>query len=512
MNSCSIDGCEIESFSSQSNCILHCEKTSPTSNDANAEFQNQLINHIIHEYHNSSEATKDIDNLTLYLKKGIELNSNNIKILQEIVVYFFKIIFPIDYNSDINPINSIVRNIKAVHFDNCTFNHKGIASKKTQKAFYQQCSFHDEWTINNDEILDDLKDNSIYQNCTFFKTVTNKNIDKIKCTFNSPIFRDCTFKEGIRLQQAEFKEKIFNNDDLYIQNTNKIHIEDCIISKRFVLNNSKFNTFSINNTSFKEKLEFRENQVTDSMSLNSIKIDDILDFHNCKISSFLIRRARFKGYVGFESCTFGNINSPKADNAVTFTYATFEDILNFRGTTFNDGLNIAMINSKMTPNFHGINVDYKNSNRETFRIIKNSLDSVGNHLEANNFYAYEMRKHHDEIKQTGSKQERFIYFINHTLSNFGQSYLKPIMWLTITSILLFAITWLKEINLLYSIYTPANQYITAIIGFINGVALNIVPFKKFMIEGMEFLSLFFYIINISLIWLTITAIKRRTKR
>lgn len=69
-----------------------------------------------------------------------------------------------------------------------------------------------------------------------------------------------------------------------------------------------------------------------------------------------------------------------------------------------------------------------------------------------------------------------------------------------------------ENNLLYKIYEPWNNYLNTISNFLNSIARNISPFKGFLKNGMEFLSLIFGIAYFILIWLTVVAVKMHTKR
>ena len=55
------------------------------------------------------------------------------------------------------------------------------------------------------------------------------------------------------------------------------------------------------------------------------------------------------------------------------------------------------INLKESPNFLNTKIEPKNTNRETFRITKDSFDKIGNHIEANKFFVYEMKKHKELV-------------------------------------------------------------------------------------------------------------------
>ena len=88
-------------------------------------------------------------------------------------------------------------------------------------------------------------------------------------------------------------------------------------------------------------------------------------------------------------------------------------------------------NLKEQPNFLKTDISSKNTNRETFRIIKHSFDTSGNKIEANRFFVKEMQAYRKEVSKEKKCSERFIFFMNGFLSEFGGSYFKPILLLII---------------------------------------------------------------------------------
>jgi len=104
-----------------------------------------------------------------------------------------------------------------------------------------------------------------------------------------------------------------------------------------------------------------------------------------------IEKSIFDDFVGFERCTFGTNNKLKEEIAL-FKYATFKDFLNARDSKFLSGLDIKNINLQGETNFLDAQIEVKSSNRETFRILKHSFDSIGNIIEANIYYQKEMKK------------------------------------------------------------------------------------------------------------------------
>jgi len=186
--------------------------------------------------------------------------------------------------------------------------------------------------------------------------------------------------------------------------------------------------------------------------------------------------------------------------------------INFRKANFISGLDLAHINLKEPPNFLSATISPYNSNRETFRIIKYSFDKVGNYIEANKFYEMEMLKLKEELKLQNKRSAYFLLRLYEITSNYGQSYIRPIILTLLFSLAYWFLIIGYEHNILYSIYQPANYILESISNVFNGISKHIMPISKVLKEGMEFISLLFYITFTSFIWLIILAIKRSTKR
>ena len=252
----------------------------------------------------------------------------------------------------------------------------------------------------------------------------------------------------------------------------------------------------------------------------------------------------FYDFAGFEEVEFGvteeevsnivlNSNEKESDikkNYLTvFKYATFMDFSSFRGTRFSSGLDFSKTNLKDTPNFLNVYVDPKNTNRETFRIIKNSFSDTGNFIEESHFFVKEMEVYRKElntikkpfkINQIASKEfyfdnmAWFIININYCISGFGSNYIKPILMLIgLVFVYTFVTLW-NEWYFESHDYFMSWQWFDVISKFLNEFAVNILPFRVFVKDksGIEFISLFFYILFAILIWQIIVAVKRHAQR
>lgn len=481
MNECSHDSCDLKKYKNHDKCILHCSK------------QGLDFLKIRNEFYNALEA---------YVAKNTIGNNGS--------CHFLGVEFPKpDTQSSIN-YAKILNTLKEIHFDNCHF-FTFYIEPGNPEFFFQNCIFHESWSVFNAPVLKNV-DGVLYQDCTFHEKVSSYSGGDGKYVIDSQLFSDCEFEKGIEFRNVEFKSPIFNNTCDKASNIESLHLMDCILKDKFILNRcSNIQSFFIEDTVFESKFEFKQNIVAD-FEISNTNYFKVVDAFKTKFGKFNIEKSIFDDFVGFEKCSFGDSVDSENEDAAKFTYATFLSFVNFRNTNFSAGLDIENINLKETPNFLKTNIDEKNTNRETFRIVKSSFDEVHNYIEANKYFSYEMKKYKEELKGTNKTQEKVILFLNEKISNYGQSYVKPIFYMIATSIIYYLLILGYENNILYEIHPSSNGIFEKISSSVNNVSKNILPFSKALKSGMEFVSLLFYIIFASLIWQTLVAVKRHTRR
>lgn len=480
MSICCHAECNLDTYEDLDECILHCSKEGLDFFSIRSDFCNALNSYV---KNNKSEDNE--------------------------FCHFSGIAFPkADIQSSINYIN-ILKTLKQIHFDNCHF-FTSYIDLSDPEFFFQDCVFHDSWGIYNAPVLSNVN-GVLYQNCTFHKEVSSVSEGDGKYVIDSQLFNNCEFQEGIEFGKVEFKAPIFNNTDDMDLNITSFHLMDCILKDKFILNRCDIKSFILEDTIFESKFEFKHNIVSefDIFNTNCFKVVDTFE---TQFGKFNIKKSIFEDFVGFERCTFGKSDESGGDFIAKFIYATFLSFVNFRNTKFNGGLDIENINLKEAPNFLNTNINSKYSNRETFRIIKSSFDKIHNYIEANKYFVYEMQKYKKELQGTNKTQEKLILFLNEKLSNYGQSYIRPMLYMVATSIIYYLLILGYENNILYGIHTSINGALEKISSFVNSVSKNILPFSKTLKVGMEFVSLVFYIIFASLIWQTLVAVKRHTRR
>jgi len=220
------------------------------------------------------------------------------------------------------------------------------------------------------------KTNPFFELNRGLKEENKLNINFIECHFLGKTDFDCivkakdiNFDNCYFYEDIEFKSNIFNHLFLF---------ENCTVYKKIEFKNIIFNS----TTSFIETSFYGDFDLVHS------KFESLALFNDIKINKF------------------------KIDN-----------------TFFKDEANFLNIKNKDEKKLKSINIE----NRETARIIKHSFEKIDNIIEANKFYALEMQKREEELKDKNNNENSFfdliVFKIHGVTSNYAQNYLLPIFWI-----------------------------------------------------------------------------------
>ncbi len=467
------------------------------------------------------------------------------------------IVFPKNINLEnfISNAHTIIRYLGKVNFKKCQFSF--LYFNGPNNCYYENCTFNEELKIHPfPQIKNKENEDSIeyrYIDCTFEKNIfLSPSIftDEMKCN----MFYHCFFNENIVVSNLKFKKTLLRFPDIlqvienkklvsigsdgkeefdrikYCYKVKSLSITDCSFESDFKLNGiSKeyyqkvesagyeidksifhIDDLSIIDNKFKSKVEIKYRTV-EKLIFNNSNVDKVFDTFQSGFIEAKFSKSIFNDFAGFEEVRFGLIDN--TDFLTVFEHVTFMDFSSFRDTKFSSGLDFSKTNLKDIPNFLDVDVSFKNTTRETFRIIKNSFDDVGNKLEANKFFAEEMKAYKKELDDDGDKWEKLVYRANEEVSDFGRSYTKPIALLFL-SIVIYT-SWLS----IHKSYFEEHIYFIHpwfdwLSTLANNSAKNFLPFSRFLVgkNGMELISLVFYIWFGILIWQIIVAVKRHTQR
>lgn len=273
----------------------------------------------------------------------------------------------------------------------------------------------------------------------------NNNIEHIR-------FVNCRFhnftNQGL-ITNIEFIECRFNDIDLYEVSIG-ITFLNCSVGKFAIIDSEITNVISIKNTNNKENVietleirnsTFKNNFTVSNIGIHFLTISDtdfegIFDFNNVLVKDECnFEEINFKNLALFDECIF-NVN-------VLFKYVIFDSFSHFRGSAFNDGLDLDYSSSKQEMNFYGVKgLEKSSTSQETYRIIKNQFEKLNNKIEANKYHALELEQHRKDIKKRMfSNFKSFLKFLPDGLvsffhwssSNHSSSWILPLFWIFVVS-------------------------------------------------------------------------------
>jgi uncharacterized protein YjbI with pentapeptide repeats len=512
---CNIKNCTNKVYIQSKQCILHSKSEYQKVADmSGGDFQEELADYIVEYITNNVEVENVllVENLKGYLRYGIEkIASDNESIfldeLNKQKIIFEYIIFdniksPEDWNY-----KSILKKLSKIEFNSCEFYENKLELLESE-CYFNNCVFHANWNLLNYKILKN-PDNVLYKNCTFEKQISSSS-ESDKLILEATQFKDCQFTI-LHFENTIFKNPIFKNREGHRGKLETLEFYDCIVENKFIFNRHELEYFRLQDTVFKGKFEFKDNRDVDVVIMNT-NFEGLVDFYKTNFKDFFAQKSIFNEFSGFEMCSFGNSDFMKA---IEFEHVTFLSFINFRDAKFYPGLDMRDTNLKEYPNFLDAYINPKNTDKETFRIIKHSFDKVGNLTEANRYFSYEMNKEKKQTYFWENPEKKFVLWFNYIISNYGQSFLRPLLWIFVLGIIHNLVNnWLDNITI-YDIFANYNvnyENMKNLINTINTFAKNIPPFKRFLAEGKEFISLLFLLGYSTLIYHFIVAVKRITKR
>lgn len=521
-------GCNNKVFKNLDYCALHCEKNSHKTDAESGlltEFNSMLNRHIIDDVLSKKNPGMQEPYFINQLNECKKNNTSIHKItkckgnLSNRLLWLDYINFPVgnlmDYLENLKV-------FKSVRFFECSFSSSEFYLELTP-VYFKSCSFKNDFQIKK-IVLYKIEKDCIFYKCTFENKVYIDLKDEVKedRLFKYTLFEDCYFEGIVSLSNAEFEKEVFEFKTKTKPNIDTKVIEPTWLSSILINNvvfhdKCKFNYIDIVNlvikdTKFLSKLEVKESVIS-YFELNNSNVSEVFDSFDSRFIRFIFYKSIFMDFSGFEKVHFGLEGNFNDLYTARFIYTTFMSFSNFRSTKFLSGLDFENSNLKEQPNFLKTEISSKNTNRETFRIVKKSFDDVGNQLEANKFFVQEMRVFKKELKKNGGFWDNLIYDLNDLLSEFGGNYVKPILWLfgsmVAYTVLLYIHKWyFKKFD-----YFIWDRFECVWI-FLNDIAKNLLPFSKFLEKssGIEFISLLFYIWFAILIWQIVVAVKRHTQR
>lgn len=514
---CSFDDCDNQIFKNLDKCALHCEKRKYENDypsgiliEFNHLLKKYIFEKLISEYSIDLDSDKVRTEIIIYRGNPNSLSNSSIfkEQFAKVIINFSNIYFPSRKDRDSYDYFKTLEMFGGIHFSDCKFS-LGLMNLKLVEVFYEYCLFTQCYSVVNHNILDNTT-NSIYSECDFIQKL-DVHAANINDHINCILFHNCIFRSSVSLNDTQFAKEVFVFEEHYSEDILNINIERCIFEDKVKLNGLNITNLNIEDVEFKSKFEIKGTTVKVLILKNS-NVEKVFDAFDSKFEKFYFYKSILTDFAGFERVEFGLEGKDIEAYQARFIYTTFMSFSNFRNTKFLSGLDFSTVNLKQEPNFLNTYVHPKGTDRETFRIIKNSFEKSNNKIEAGNYHAREMSAYIKELSFRKNFWQLTVLYANNLISRFGQSYIIPFS-LLIGCVALYSYL-LNSYQEVLQFRKHEMQYgIEGITEWLNTGARNFLPFARFISDkrGFEFVSLIFYIAFAILTWQTIVAVKKQTQ-
>lgn len=409
----------------------------------------------------------------------------------------------------------------ALHFIDCRFICEPLPLGYGTHSRFEDCTFDLPWRV--EEGSGPGQEHVLFDRCRFEQGITlvGNELGQAPVNAAQAFFRDCTIRGGLQLKHMATDIPVFANTLDEKISIDRIRIEHCELGGRFTLAGTfPIVDISLTSTVFRDKFAFIHCRI-ERFSAKNTNFNGLADFYQSTFTGFRIFKSIFRDFAGFESCCFGVAG--KLDNRITLRYVTFYSFTNFRSAAFYLPLDLRSTNRREPPNFLDATFSHHarhRTDRETFRIIKHSFEAVGNRIEANTYFAYEMEAYRRELRATarrdGHRQrfwERLLVTLNFALSRHGQSYWQPLMWLLACG----AMVALQQANWQHGWLTwpeAAANVVTPLAATLNAWASGMVIFRPLYaaFPGQEAFTLLMAVLLSTCLWHFLVAARRHHRR
>ncbi|MBE0508806.1 MAG: pentapeptide repeat-containing protein [Marinospirillum sp.] len=409
--------------------------------------------------------------------------------------------------------------IPKLHFVNCHFYCSEFSNEFLQPHF-TGCTFHHKFQVAEWDAPD--QGFALFESCCFKQkaSIKGNELGRLPVMGYSSVFKDCELAQ-VSVKNTEVDTRLFWFSIEIPAKLQKLKIKNCTIKKKLSLANIKgIQSLELISTVFNKKFALI-NCSCAAVDINNTNFNGLADFYESRFEKLRIQKSIFRDFAGFEDCHFGVEQAEPSK--IFLNYVTFYSFINFRSAVFNQPLDLRNTNRQQQPNF--LDARFKaqalqGTDRETFRIIKHSFDAVGNHIEANKYFARELQAYRRELHQQAAKgetnnlRERLLLWLNAQISNHGQNYLKPAIWLGVT-ISLAALVFANDRNPWFTAHPLMQNWWDPTVDFMNGLALGFLPIHALVGQSKHHLA-FVLLVTLVLIstftWHLLVAIRRHSKR
>ncbi|CAD7289274.1 hypothetical protein LMG7974_01435 [Campylobacter majalis] len=245
----------------------------------------------------------------------------------------------------------------------------------------------------------EIKENLTFLDCEFYSM--NENIVLNSTNFKNIIFKDCIFNSSIKISGSKFENFIFENCDV----NGKFIANDCIFENANFKDSHFYDIVNLKNSIFKNNVYFN----------NSI-FNKFADFHECEFKN----TASFYGVTFCQTPNFSSVSFDKKAILINmaFNSKTFDDIKRDCDEEAKNRLNDDKHTNKPEQEIYTkVYSDFRSS----FALLKHTLNSSGNLIDASNHHKAELYCKEMELecslgikKYTAKQQNKQDMYIQRT--------------------------------------------------------------------------------------------------
>lgn len=420
------------------------------------------------------------------------------------------VVFPPQKKGWVPDYNEKFQGVGLITFSGCEFYNENIViDYPTKCLFFNGCVFHSLWKP--DFSIGFRQDEPLFHDCVFESgVIISSGIpDRFRVIFSGcrigSLYVEDYFQESVLIENMERGS------------INTLSIRNSQINRPLNLNCSFLDEVEIIGCTFSARVDLSECLIK-RLKVVSSGFEDVCDFSEAVVKSLCNLGVDYAGFVLFEGCLLGATEPGLEEESVDFSQVTFHKAANFRDAVFEQRLDLRNSVFLQTPTFLGSSFSEKarqQTDRETFRIIKQAFIAVSNQIEADRFYAYEMQSYHNELRNAGSGQwrERVLLGFNNIISNHGQNYLQATGWLMLC-MLVISFVLANDTNQWISTAFPGPCWWQLIRDALNRFALGFLPLGG-LYTGREHLAFFIMSATFALSaisWHLLVAIRRHRRR
>ncbi|ADY73714.1 hypothetical protein Dester_1077 [Desulfurobacterium thermolithotrophum DSM 11699] len=267
---------------------------------------------------------------------------------------------------------------------------------------------------------------AVFKNeATFWKARFHKGVSFESVTFKDEIdFAEITFKEEAVFRKADFKNRVYfkvTNESLpFVFNLSGIKLSK---SSYIEVRNLRTLKLALNNV----------NNTTDNFLFFDMKIEKFKDLEENRRRN--LRRENYLPNIEIKSSILNNMKFINCD----FSEAEQIKIEN-SSLTETEFINVdwgGISEKRICPKLFEGSPEEVEKARDVYRQLKLALDNQKDHINANEFYSLEMKAYERVLQEKPWRthfQKKLVFSIHKFASNFGQSWLRPLILLILLTI------------------------------------------------------------------------------